>query len=85
MLEGQKSDLEGVVLTASCNADPLIIQYRALQITSPAALEPGVGIWQLGIRLCTALQALKEDDSADCVQQSEGHRDQLYVHFESRK
>ena len=51
--------LEGVVLTASGDTDPLIVQHRAAQVISPTALQAGVGIRQPGIRLGAPLQPIR--------------------------
>lgn len=49
--------LEGVVFTARCDTDPVIIQHRALQVTPTAAFEARIGIWQSRIGFGAALQA----------------------------
>lgn len=51
--------LEGVVLTASGDTDPLVIEYGAAQVITPTALEARVGIRQAGIGLGVALQGTR--------------------------
>ena len=40
-----KPHLEGVILTASGDTDPLIIEHRAAQVITATALQAGIRIW----------------------------------------